>query len=70
MTLVLAFVAAFALSYLGTRLLLKRTPAGAFVDVPNARSSHDRPKPRFGGIAIVGAFMGIAGVVAELPEGR
>jgi UDP-N-acetylmuramyl pentapeptide phosphotransferase/UDP-N-acetylglucosamine-1-phosphate transferase len=57
MSIVLAFLAAFGLSYLGTRLLLRRTPASAFVDVPNARSSHDRPKPRFGGIAIVGAFV-------------
>ena len=57
MTIVLAFLAAFGLSYLGTRLLLKRVPTAGFVDVPNVRSSHDRPKPRFGGIAIVGAFM-------------
>ena len=57
MTIVLAFLAAFGLSYFGTRLLLRRTPIGAFVDVPNARSSHDRPKPRFGGIAIVAAFL-------------
>ncbi|HEX6791621.1 MAG TPA: hypothetical protein VF247_09955 [Candidatus Krumholzibacteria bacterium] len=56
MTIVLAFLASFGLSYAGTRLLLARTPPGAFVDVPNARSSHDRPKPRFGGIAIVAAF--------------
>ena len=57
MTIVLAFAAAFGLSYLGTRLLLRHASAGAFADIPNARSSHDRPKPRFGGIAIVGAFM-------------
>jgi UDP-GlcNAc:undecaprenyl-phosphate/decaprenyl-phosphate GlcNAc-1-phosphate transferase len=57
MMIVLAFLAAFGLSYFGTRLLLARTPAGAFADIPNARSSHDRPKPRFGGIAIVGGFI-------------
>ncbi|HET6348623.1 MAG TPA: hypothetical protein VFH88_06015, partial [Candidatus Krumholzibacteria bacterium] len=56
MTLVLAFLAALLLSFLGTRLLLRRRPASAFVDIPNARSSHDLPKPRFGGIAIVTAF--------------
>jgi UDP-GlcNAc:undecaprenyl-phosphate GlcNAc-1-phosphate transferase len=67
MTIVLTFLAAFGLSYAATRWLLKRTPAGAFVDVPNARSSHDRPKPRFGGIAIVGAFVATfaAACVAE-----
>jgi UDP-GlcNAc:undecaprenyl-phosphate GlcNAc-1-phosphate transferase len=57
MTILLAFVLALGLSYLGTRLLLRRRPARGFVDIPNERSSHDRPKPRFGGIAIVGAFL-------------
>jgi UDP-GlcNAc:undecaprenyl-phosphate GlcNAc-1-phosphate transferase len=57
MTILLTFVSALGLSYLGTRLLLRRLPARGFVDVPNERSSHDRPKPRFGGIAIVGAFL-------------
>lgn len=56
MMIVLAFVAAFGLSYLGTRLLLRYAGSEAFADIPNARSSHDRPKPRFGGVAIVGAF--------------
>jgi UDP-GlcNAc:undecaprenyl-phosphate GlcNAc-1-phosphate transferase len=56
MTIVLAFLAAFGLSYVLTRLLLRRTPSGGFVDIPNPRSSHDTPKPRFGGIAIVAAF--------------
>jgi len=57
MMIVLAFAAAFGLSYLGTRLLLRHAAPGAFADIPNARSSHDRPKPRFGGIAIVSAFV-------------
>lgn len=57
MMIVLAFAAAFGLSYLGTRLLLRHAGTGAFADIPNARSSHDSPKPRFGGIAIVGAFV-------------
>jgi UDP-GlcNAc:undecaprenyl-phosphate GlcNAc-1-phosphate transferase len=57
MMIVLAFAAAFGLSYLGTRLLLRHAGTEAFADIPNARSSHDRPKPRFGGIAIVGAFV-------------
>ena len=57
MMILLAFAAALGLSYLGTRVLLKRGPTRRFVDIPNERSSHDRPKPRFGGIAIVGAFL-------------
>ncbi len=56
MVTLLAFLSALALSYAGTRLLLRRPPARAFVDVPSERSSHDHPKPRFGGIAIVTAF--------------
>jgi UDP-GlcNAc:undecaprenyl-phosphate GlcNAc-1-phosphate transferase len=56
MVTLFAFLSALALSYAGTRLLLRRPPASAFVDVPSARSSHDQPKPRFGGIAIVAAF--------------
>jgi UDP-GlcNAc:undecaprenyl-phosphate GlcNAc-1-phosphate transferase len=71
MTIVLAFLAAFGLSYLGTRLLLRRAPSGGFVDVPNARSSHDSPKPRFGGIAIVGAFVvTFAGTCVFVPDVR
>jgi UDP-N-acetylmuramyl pentapeptide phosphotransferase/UDP-N-acetylglucosamine-1-phosphate transferase len=56
MVAILSFLVALAVSYAGTRLLLRRPPSRAFVDMPNERSSHDSPKPRFGGIAIVGAF--------------
>src|SRR5512134_2861295 len=56
MTALLAFLSALAFSYAATRLLLRRPPVRAFVDVPSARSSHDHPKPRYGGIAIVAAF--------------
>lgn len=58
---ILAFLAALAVSYAGTRLLLRRPPARAFVDVPNERSSHEFPKLRFGGIAIVGSFFLVFG---------
>lgn len=51
------FLLALALSYLGTRLMLRGRFDRWFVDVPNARSSHETPKPRFGGIAIVAAFV-------------
>ena len=62
MVAMLAFVSALAMSYAGTRLLLRRPPSRAFVDVPNERSSHEIPKLRFGGIAIVGAFFVTFGV--------
>ncbi len=62
MVAMLAFVSALAMSYAGTRLLLRRPPARAFVDMPNERSSHETPKLRFGGIAIVGAFFVTFGV--------
>lgn len=58
-----AFLSAFALSYGGTALLLRLGTGGRFIDVPNDRSSHEAPKPRFGGIAIVAAFMLVIAVV-------
>lgn len=51
------FLASFFVSYVGTLLLLKVRLDKSFVDVPNARSSHEVAKPRFGGIAIVGSFV-------------
>jgi UDP-GlcNAc:undecaprenyl-phosphate GlcNAc-1-phosphate transferase len=71
MTALVTFIGTFAVSYLGTLLLLKRRPVGGFVDVPNERSSHDAPKPRFGGIAIVAAFMaGVAWLFVVDPATR
>lgn len=66
---ILAFLGALVLSYAGTRLLLRRAPRRAFVDVPNARSSHDSPKPRFGGVAIVAAFMATFAALYALDAG-
>ncbi|MFQ5511270.1 MAG: hypothetical protein ACE5EO_05420 [Candidatus Krumholzibacteriia bacterium] len=56
MTGLSAFVFSFAISYIGTVLLLRIRLRSTFIDVPSERSSHEVPKPRFGGIAIVGAF--------------
>ncbi|MDH3199047.1 MAG: undecaprenyl-phosphate alpha-N-acetylglucosaminyl 1-phosphate transferase, partial [Candidatus Krumholzibacteria bacterium] len=50
------FLIALLASYLGTLLLLRVRLKDGFVDVPNTRSSHESPKPRHGGIAIVSAF--------------
>lgn len=51
-----AFVFAFALSYAGTQVLLRSRMGRQFIDVPNERSSHAVPKPRYGGIALVSSF--------------
>jgi UDP-N-acetylmuramyl pentapeptide phosphotransferase/UDP-N-acetylglucosamine-1-phosphate transferase len=48
-------VAAFAISCLGTRMLVTLLRREAVLDVPNQRSSHDVPTPRGGGIAVIGA---------------
>jgi UDP-N-acetylmuramyl pentapeptide phosphotransferase/UDP-N-acetylglucosamine-1-phosphate transferase len=47
---------AFAVSCLGTRVLLTLLRREAVLDVPNQRSSHSVPTPRGGGIAVIGAI--------------
>jgi UDP-N-acetylmuramyl pentapeptide phosphotransferase/UDP-N-acetylglucosamine-1-phosphate transferase len=49
--------AAFAISCLGTRVLVTLLRRRAVLDLPNERSSHAQPVPRGGGIAIVGAVV-------------
>lgn len=44
---------ALLLALVGTRFLVDWAPRLRFIDVPNARSSHVRPTPRGGGVAIV-----------------
>lgn len=46
-------VASFALSAVGLRILTAR----AVLDQPNARSSHRRPTPRGGGVAVMAALL-------------
>jgi UDP-GlcNAc:undecaprenyl-phosphate GlcNAc-1-phosphate transferase len=50
------FLIAFGVSYFGTMGLLRSPVARGFIDVPNERSSHESPKPRVGGLAIVLSF--------------
>ncbi len=50
------FLIALLTSYAATWALLRVRLRRRFVDVPNTRSSHDAPKPRYGGIAIVAGF--------------
>lgn len=47
---------AFFISYLGTFVVRRWAPQSGVVDIPNERSSHNRPTPRGGGIAIVASF--------------
>jgi UDP-N-acetylmuramyl pentapeptide phosphotransferase/UDP-N-acetylglucosamine-1-phosphate transferase len=54
--LVIAVVAAFAVSCLGSRALIALLRREAVFDVPNERSLHAVPTPRGGGIAVIGAI--------------
>jgi len=47
---------AFSISYLGAFVVRRWALQSGVVDIPNERSSHDRPTPRGGGIAIVASF--------------
>lgn len=51
-TIGLGLIAAF-LSFVGVAVLRRWTAARQILDVPNERSSHTRPTPRGGGLAIV-----------------
>jgi len=58
-TLVLTGVGAL-LAYLLTGAMRRYALAAQIIDIPNARSSHSRPTPRGGGVAIVVAFTALA----------
>jgi UDP-N-acetylmuramyl pentapeptide phosphotransferase/UDP-N-acetylglucosamine-1-phosphate transferase/uncharacterized SAM-binding protein YcdF (DUF218 family) len=47
---------AFSISYLGTFVVRRWALQNRVVDIPGERSSHDRPTPRGGGMAIVASF--------------
>jgi len=47
---------AFSISYLGTFVVRRWAIQNGVVDIPSERSSHDRPTPRGGGMAIVASF--------------
>ncbi|MGH8643576.1 MAG: MraY family glycosyltransferase [Gammaproteobacteria bacterium] len=53
----LALIAAFAAAWAGTLGLRRYSLSRQILDVPNARSSHTRPTPRGGGVAIVVSFL-------------
>src|SRR5262249_52167763 len=62
--MLLVFPAAFAAAFLLTVALRRYALAQRLVDVPNERSSHEKPTPRGGGFAIVVAFLGGLPVLA------
>lgn len=51
-------LAALPLAYLGVAAIRRWAARGALLDVPNERSSHVRPTPRGGGLAIVLVTLG------------
>ena len=59
-----AFASAALLSFGTTRLLIPLLSRAGSIDVPNARSSHDRPTPRGGGLGILAGF--VAGLTVFL----
>lgn len=63
------FLIAFACSVFLTSLVRRYALRRGVVDIPNARSSHDVPTPRGGGLSIVVVFLGavfLLGVVGKL----
>ena len=50
-------VAALCSSWLGTAALRRYALSGGLLDQPNARSSHQVPTPRGGGLAFVVVFL-------------
>lgn len=72
MPLAVVAVAAFALSCLGTRVLVTLLRREAVLDLPNERSSHVVPTPRGGGIAVIAtiavSWVGLAGLGLTEPK--
>lgn len=52
-----AFIAATAASFVLTKWALHELRRRAILDLPNQRSSHDRPTPRGGGIAVLAVIL-------------
>ncbi|MDF1794271.1 MAG: glycosyltransferase family 4 protein [Thalassobaculaceae bacterium] len=62
-------VLAFAVSCIATRALLALLRRGAVLDHPNARSSHDIPTPRGGGIAVIASIV-VAALAGSVVDGQ
>jgi len=64
-----ASVASFAMSAVGTRVVLGHLRARDILDHPNERSSHAVPTPRGGGIAVLAAVLPIWALIAIFGPG-
>jgi glycosyltransferase WbpL len=64
----LVLAGGWALSCALTMLVRHIALKGQMLDVPNERSSHTRPTPRGGGLAIVISFLGIVGLLALIGD--
>ncbi len=60
----IAALAAFALTLIGTAMVRRMLSARAILDQPNNRSSHVEPTPRGGGIAVIASLMLVGGGIA------
>lgn len=72
MSMVILLVAVFVASWAMTAGVRRYALARSIMDIPNARSSHQVPTPRGGGVAIVLGFLGclpLAGVLGAV-DGR
>ena len=49
---------ALALTFIGVAGIRRWAGRGRMLDIPNVRSSHTRPTPRGGGLAIVAVVLG------------
>lgn len=65
---VVILLATFLIAWLGTMMLRRYALSHRLLDTPNARSSHQVPTPRGGGVAIVVSFL-LAFVVWHLVAG-
>ena len=55
----------FLCSLIGTWMLRHYAVSRSILDVPNARSSHEVPTPRGGGVAVVVTFLAMLELVKE-----
>lgn len=62
----IAATVAFAVSYLLTRLIRRSAGSLGLIDVPNERSSHARPTPRGGGLAVAVSSLAAMGLLSAM----
>ena len=65
MTILPVLAAVLIVSLLLTWVLRRYALARSLMDIPNGRSSHSKPTPRGGGVAIVFTYLGTLGLMAS-----